>query len=222
MSVKEHVTAAKALLPEQVTLVAVSKNQSVERILEAYTAGQRIFGENRVQELVEKWKALPKDIEWHSIGHVQRNKVKHMAEFVSLIQGVDSLRLLEKIDEQAQKHNRVIRCLLQLHIAQETTKFGLTVQELKVLLDSKEYQALTHVKVVGLMGIATLTDDEAQIRQEFDHLKSVFDWMKERLPEVSILSMGMSADYNIALAAGSTMVRIGSYIFGRCGFGNNG
>lgn len=222
MNIGENVKTAKALLPERVTLVAVSKNQSVAAILEAYKAGQRIFGENRVQELAEKWKALPKDIEWHSIGHVQRNKVKHMAEFVSLIQGVDSPRLLEKINEQAKKHNRGIRCLLQLHIAQETTKFGLTVQELKMLLDSKEYEALTHVNVVGLMGMATLTDDEAQIRQEFDHLKSVFDWMKEKLPEVSILSMGMSADYKVALAAGSTMVRIGSYIFGRYGFGGNG
>lgn len=215
MSIQNKLRAVKASLPEGVALVAVSKTQSVEAILEAYKAGQRVFGENRVQELVQKWKVLPKAIEWHSIGHVQRNKVKYMAEFVSLIHGVDSVRLLQEIDKQAERHGRAIRCLLQLRIAQEETKFGLTVPALEALLASEEYQGLNHAKVVGLMGMATFTVDREQLRQEFEHLKAVFDRLRERLPDVSILSMGMSGDCELAVAAGSTMVRIGSRIFGR-------
>lgn len=214
MHIQENLKTIKASLPKAVTLVAVSKTQPVEAILEAYQAGQRIFGENKVQELVQKQQALPKDIEWHSIGHLQRNKVKHIAEFVSLIHGVDSLRLLQEIDKQAQKHRRIIPCLLQIHIAQEETKFGLTVPELEALIASEAYNALQHSKVVGLMGMASFTPDTGQVRKEFAGLKALFDRIKEELPDISVLSMGMSGDYPAAVAAGSSMVRIGSRIFG--------
>ncbi|MEC7263416.1 MAG: YggS family pyridoxal phosphate-dependent enzyme [Bacteroidota bacterium] len=214
MSVKDNLRHIKSTIPANVTLVAVSKTKPKEALLEAYEAGQRVFGENKVQEMVEKWEALPKDIEWHMIGHLQRNKVKYMAEFVSLIHGVDSLKLLMEIDRQAQKHGRVISCLLQMHIAEEDTKFGLDEQELNELVDSGEFQKMENVKIVGLMGMATFTTDEAQIRKEFAHLKSIFEKLKLKLPNISILSMGMSGDYNIAIEEGSTMVRIGSSIFG--------
>jgi pyridoxal phosphate enzyme (YggS family) len=194
--------------------VAVSKTKPNEAILEAYEAGQRVFGENKVQDMVQKWEALPKDIEWHMIGHLQRNKVKYMAEFVSLIHGVDSLKLLKEIDKQAQKHNRVIPCLLQMHIAEEDTKFGLDEDELNALLASSEFKQMKHVKIMGLMGMATFTDNENQVRKEFARLKSLFEKLKLQLPEISILSMGMSGDYGIAITEGSTMVRIGSSIFG--------
>ena len=214
MSIKDNLQHIKSTIPEHVTLVAVSKTKPKEALLEAYEAGQRVFGENKVQEMVEKWEVLPKDIEWHMIGHLQRNKVKYMAEFVSLIHGVDSLKLLIEIDKQAQKHGRVIPCLLQMHIAEEDTKFGLDEPELFELIGSEEYQAMKNIKVVGLMGMDTFTTDEAQIRKEFAHLKSIFENLKQKLPEISILSMGMSGDYNIAIEEGSTMVRIGSSIFG--------
>jgi len=214
MSIKENLAEIKADLPEGVTLVAVSKTKPNEAILEAYEAGQRVFGENKVQDMVQKWEALPKDIEWHMIGHLQRNKVKYMAEFVSLIHGVDSLKLLKEIDKQAQKHNRVIPCLLQMHIAEEDTKFGLDEDELNALLASSEFKQMKHVKIMGLMGMATFTDNENQVRKEFARLKSLFENLKIQLPEITILSMGMSGDYGIAIAEGSTMVRIGSSIFG--------
>lgn len=214
MSVKDNLQHIKSTIPANVTLVAVSKTKPKEALLEAYEAGQRVFGENKVQEMVEKWEVLPKDIEWHMIGHLQRNKVKYMAEFVSLIHGVDSLKLLMEIDRQAQKHGRVVSCLLQMHIAEEDTKFGLDEQELNELVDSGEFQKMENVKIVGLMGMATFTTDEAQIRKEFAHLKSIFEKLKLKLPNISILSMGMSGDYNIAIEEGSTMVRIGSSIFG--------
>lgn len=214
MSIKENLAEIKANLPEGVTLVAVSKTKPNEAILEAYEAGQRVFGENKVQDLVQKWEALPKDIEWHMIGHLQRNKVKYMAEFVSLIHGVDSLKLLKEIDKQAQKHNRVIPCLLQMHIAEEDTKFGLDEDELNALLASSEFKQMKHVKIMGLMGMATFTDNENQVRKEFARLKSLFENLKLQLPDITILSMGMSGDYDIAIAEGSTMVRIGSSIFG--------
>ncbi len=214
MSIKENLDEIKADLPEGVILVAVSKTKPNEAILEAYEAGQRVFGENKVQDMVQKWEALPKDIEWHMIGHLQRNKVKYMAEFVSLIHGVDSLKLLKEIDKQAQKHNRVIPCLLQMHIAEEDTKFGLDEDELNALLASSEFKQMKHVKIMGLMGMATFTDNENQVRKEFARLKSLFENLKIQLPEISILSMGMSGDYGIAIAEGSTMVRIGSSIFG--------
>lgn len=214
MSIQENLAEIKADLPEGVTLVAVSKTKPNEAILEAYEAGQRVFGENKVQDMVQKWEAMPKDIEWHMIGHLQRNKVKYMAEFVSLIHGVDSLKLLKEIDKQAQKHNRVIPCLLQMHIAEEDTKFGLDEDDLNALLASSEFKQMKHVKIMGLMGMATFTDNENQVRKEFARLKSLFENLKLQLPEISILSMGMSGDYGIAITEGSTMVRIGSSIFG--------
>jgi pyridoxal phosphate enzyme (YggS family) len=214
MSIKDNLLNIKSELPDGVTLVAVSKTKSNAEILEAYQTGHRIFGENKVQEMVQKWEDLPKDIEWHMIGHLQRNKVKYMAEFVSLIHGVDSPRLLKEINKQAKKCNRTIPCLLQMHIAEEDTKFGLDVQELDSLLDSDAFKQMEHVKIVGLMGMATFTDDTAQIRKEFSQLKSIFEKVKLRLPEISVLSMGMSGDYPIAIEEGSTMVRIGSSIFG--------
>ncbi len=214
MSIKDNLNTIKSELPDGVTLVAVSKTKPNKDILEAYEAGQRVFGENKVQEMVQKWEDLPKDIEWHMIGHVQRNKVKYMAEFVSLIHGVDSPRLLKEINKQAKKHDRVIPCLLQIHIAEEDTKFGLDKAELDELIESDAFKAMEHIKIVGLMGMATFTDDEKQVRKEFAQLKSMFDDLKTKLNDITILSMGMSGDYKIAIEQGSNMVRIGSSIFG--------
>lgn len=214
MSIKEQLKNIKTELPDGVTLVAVSKTKPNEAILEAYEAGQRVFGENKVQEMVAKWETLPKDIEWHMIGHLQRNKVKYMAEFVSLIHGVDSLRLLKEINKQAQKHDRVIPCLLQMHIAEEDTKFGLDEAELKELIQSEEFKAMENIKIMGLMGMATFTSNQNQVRKEFSNLKSIFEKLKQELPNISVLSMGMSGDYSVAIEEGSTMVRIGSSIFG--------
>ncbi|MEQ5792783.1 YggS family pyridoxal phosphate-dependent enzyme [Muricauda sp. NFXS6] len=214
MSVKDNLNTIKSELPDEVTLVAVSKTKPNEDILEAYEAGQRVFGENKVQEMVQKWEDLPKDIEWHMIGHLQRNKVKYMAEFVSLIHGVDSPRLLKEINKQAKKHDRVIPCLLQIHIAEEDTKFGLDKAELEELIESDTFKAMENIKIVGLMGMATFTDDMDQVRREFAQLKSMFDALKAKLSDITILSMGMSGDYSIAIDEGSTMVRIGSSIFG--------
>ena len=214
MSIKDNLKSIKSELPVHVVLVAVSKTNPNEAIMEAYEAGQRVFGENKVQEMVQKWEELPKDIEWHMIGHLQRNKVKYIAEFVSLIHGVDSLKLLQEIDKQAQKHNRVIPCLLQMHIAEEDTKFGLDTSELDALLASEGFKALEHVKITGLMGMATFTSNKNQVRKEFAQLKSIFNGLKQKLSHISILSMGMSGDYHIAVEEGSTMVRIGSSIFG--------
>ena len=214
MSIKDNLNQIKSELPERVTLVAVSKTKPNEDILEAYEAGQRVFGENKVQEMVQKWEDLPKDIDWHMIGHVQRNKVKYMAEFVSLIHGVDSPRLLKEINKQAKKHNRVIPCLLQIHIAEEDTKFGLDKAELEELIESDAFKAMENIKIVGLMGMATFTDDENQVSKEFAQLKSMFGNLKTKLDDITILSMGMSGDYQIAIEEGSNMVRIGSSIFG--------
>jgi hypothetical protein len=214
MSIKEQLKNIKTELPDGVTLVAVSKTKPNEAILEAYEAGQRVFGENKVQEMVAKWETLPKDIEWHMIGHLQRNKVKYMAEFVSLIHGVDSLRLLKEINKQAQKHDRVIPCLLQMHIAEEDTKFGLDEAELKELIQSEEFKAMENIKIMGLMGMATFTSNQNQVRKEFASLKFIFEKLKQELPNISVLSMGMSGDYGLAIEEGSTMVRIGSSIFG--------
>ena len=214
MSIRDTILTLKSALPEKVTLVAVSKTKPDQAIMEAYEAGHRVFGENKVQEMVQKWERLPKDIQWHMIGHLQRNKVKYMAEFVDLIHGVDSLRLLQEIDKQAKKHDRVIPCLLQMHIAKEDTKFGLDALELEELLESEAFKNMENVKIEGLMGMATFTEDQQQIREEFAHLKAIFDGLKEKLPDLSVLSMGMSGDYGIALEEGSTMVRIGSSIFG--------
>src|SRR5690606_25499417 len=214
MSITERLNAIKSQLPESVVLVAVSKTRTAEETMAAYQTGHRVFGENKVQEMVQKWEILPKDIQWHMIGHLQRNKVKYMAEFVSLVHGVDSLSLLREINKQAKRHQRVIPCLLQIHIAQEDTKFGLEPKELWELLRSDEFKSLEHVKIMGLMGMATNTPDQGQIRKEFSELKTLFEEMAKELPERSILSMGMSSDHTIALEEGSTMLRIGSDIFG--------
>ncbi len=214
MSIADNIKKIKAQIPDNVSLVAVSKTKSNEEIMEAYHTGQRVFGENKVQEMTQKWSDLPKDIEWHMIGHVQRNKVKYMAPYVALIHGVDSLKLLREINKQAKKENRQIACLLQMHIAEEDTKFGFDEKELKALLDSSELQDLEHVRIAGLMGMATFTDNTAQIQKEFRLLKSMYETTKKVLPGVSQLSMGMSGDYNIAIEEGSTMIRIGSSIFG--------
>ena len=223
-SIVENLKEIAGSLPEGVKLVAVSKTKPVEAIVEAYEAGQRVFGENRVQELAEKYEVLPKDIEWHMIGHLQTNKVKYMASFVSLIHGVESLKLLETIDKEGKKHDRVIPCLLQFHIASEETKFGLDMEEAKVLLESDDYKQMKNVKIVGVMGMATNTDDEGQVRREFPHLKEIFDELKTTYfagnPEFKELSMGMSGDYRIAVEEGSTMVRVGSAIFGARNYAN--
>jgi hypothetical protein len=182
--------------------------------MEGYEAGQRIFGENKIQEMAEKWEQMPKDIQWHMIGHVQTNKVKFMAQFVNLIHGVDSFKLLQEINKQALKHNRIIDCLLQVHIAEEETKFGLDEKELAYLLSSTEIQELKNIRIVGLMGMATFTDNKDQVKKEFTHLKSIFDQVAIQNSQIAILSMGMSGDYQLAIECGSTMVRIGSSIFG--------
>ncbi|MCC5654953.1 YggS family pyridoxal phosphate-dependent enzyme [Nostoc sp. XA013] len=218
MSIKNNLLEIKATLPDNVTLVAVSKTKPVSDLMEAYEAGQRVFGENKIQEMAEKFEQMPKDIEWHMIGHVQTNKVKFMASFVSLVHGVDSLRLLEEINKQALKNNRIIDCLLQVHIAEEETKFGLSESELNELLQSESFSQLKNIKIKGLMGMATFTDNQNQIEKEFKHLKSVFDRLSQTQKtdnyEMKILSMGMSGDYQLAIECGSTMVRIGSSIFG--------
>lgn len=214
MSIKENLNTISDTLPEEVTLVAVSKTKPVETIMEAYEAGHRIFGENKIQEMTQKWEVMPKDIQWHMIGHVQRNKVKYMASFVAMIHGVDSFRLLQEINKQAKKHDRIIPCLLQMHIAEEATKFGLNETELTEVLRSEAFKELKNVEIVGLMGMATFTDDVQQVRKEFAHLKTIFEKTKLVLPSLDVLSMGMSGDYPIAVEEGSTMVRIGSSIFG--------
>jgi len=218
MSIQQNLSNIKATLPPHVTLVAVSKTWPVPDLLEAYNAGQRIFGENKVQEMVEKWEQMPKDIQWHMIGHVQTNKVKYMAPFVSLIHGVDSLKLLVEINRQAKRYRKVINCLLQIHIAEEDTKFGLSEAELDALLASEEFKQMENVRVTGLMGMATFTDDEAQVTREFSQLGDMYRHLSEQPQTPNLqpatLSMGMSGDYKLAIACGSTMVRIGSSIFG--------
>ncbi|VXB65924.1 Pyridoxal phosphate homeostasis protein [Flavobacterium sp. 9AF] len=221
MSIATNLNDIKKTIPQQVTLVAVSKTKPVSDIMEAYEAGQRIFGENKIQEMTEKYEQMPKDIEWHMIGHVQTNKVKYMAPFVSLIHGVDSLKLLQEIDKQAAKNNRIIPCLLQMHIAEEETKFGLDETELNEMLKQVQHDKYENIKIVGLMGMATFTENQIQIQKEFQHLKALFDSSKRHFDAVpcdnvdlNILSMGMSGDYELAISCGSTMVRIGSSIFG--------
>jgi pyridoxal phosphate enzyme (YggS family) len=217
MSIPQNLLHIKSTLPEHVTLVAVSKTKPVPDLMEAYNAGQRIFGENKIQEMVDKWEQLPKDIEWHMIGHVQTNKVKFMAPFVSLIHGVDSLKLLEEINKQAAKNNRIIDCLLQIYIAEEESKFGLDEEELSALLTSTTFEEMKNIRIVGLMGMATFTDNQNQIKKEFTHLKSIFDGLQSLQTancKLQTVSMGMSGDYQLAIACGSTMVRIGSSIFG--------
>ena len=212
MKIAQNLQTLRAEIPEGVSLVAVSKTKPEADLLEAYQAGQRIFGENKIQEMCQKWEQLPKDIQWHMIGHVQTNKVKYMAPFVDLVHGVDRLKLLKEIDKQAAKHQRTIRCLLQVHIAQESTKFGLSATELQEILAAKA--SFAHVELCGLMGMATFTDNRAQIEDEFKYLQSLFEEHRAQHPELQILSMGMSGDYALAIACGSTMIRVGSKIFG--------
>tara|TARA_R100001369_G_scaffold26921_1_gene48612 strand:- start:7498 stop:8157 length:660 start_codon:yes stop_codon:yes gene_type:complete len=214
MEISENIKKYKAELGNEVTLVAISKTKPAEDLLEAYNAGQRVFGENKIQEMTEKWETLPKDIEWHMVGHVQTNKVKYMAPFVSLIHAVDSLKLLKEINKEAKKNDRKIACLLQIKIAEEDTKFGLDAEEAKELLTSEKFSELKNIEVKGLMGMATYTEDEAVVRGEFDYLKSVYEDLKKNNPHFEILSMGMSGDYQVAMECGSNMVRIGSAIFG--------
>ncbi len=217
MGILENLNNIKSSLPINVTLVAVSKTKPIADLREAYNAGQRIFGENKIQEMTEKWQVMPKDIEWHMIGHVQSNKVKYMVPYVKLIHGVDSLKLLKEINRQAVRWRKNINCLLQIHIAEEETKFGLDENELHELLHSKEFIEMTNIKVIGLMGMSTFTDNQDQIKREFQHLKNIFDkfkTLKTNNCQLTVLSMGMSGDYQLAIECGSTMVRIGSSIFG--------
>ncbi|CDF80066.1 alanine racemase [Formosa agariphila KMM 3901] len=217
MSIQKNLNHIKENLPKDVTLVAVSKTKPVSDLQEAYDAGQRIFGENKIQEMAEKHELLPKDIEWHMIGHVQRNKVKYMASFVSLIHGVENEKLLIEINKQAAKHNRTIDCLLQIKIADEDSKFGMTEAEATQILQSKTNSDLKHVNIVGVMGMATFTENESQIKTEFIQLKTIFNTLKtlhNNPAQFKTISMGMSGDYPLAIACGSTMVRIGSSIFG--------
>lgn len=214
MNIAENLNRLRSTLPEAVTLVAVSKTKPQEELMEAYAAGQRIFGENKIQEMTTKYEALPKDISWHMIGHVQSNKVKYMAPYVAMIHGVDRQKLLKEINKQAGKHNRVIDCLLQIHIAQETTKFGLNEEELFQLLKNDPATTYPNVRLVGLMGMATFTEDQEQIKREFATLKSLYERAQQHISTFETLSMGMSGDYPLAIAEGSTMIRVGSKIFG--------
>jgi len=214
MSISKNIKKYQGSLPKNITLVAVSKTKPVSSLLQAYDAGQRVFGENKIQEMASKWEEMPKDIQWHMIGHVQTNKVKYMAPFVALIHTVDSLKLLREINKQAAKHDRVINCLLQIKIAEEEHKFGLDHQDALQLL-AKDIQAtLPHVSIVGLMGMASFTENKTQIETEFKKLSTLHKEFIKQHPKLTVLSMGMSSDYTLALDHGSTMVRIGSSIFG--------
>lgn len=220
MSITTNLLAVKTeIAPYAIELVAISKTKSISEILEAYQAGQRIFGENKVQELVEKQEQLPKDIQWHMVGHLQSNKVKYIAAFINLIQSVDSLPLLQEINKQALKNNRVIDCLLQLSIADEESKFGLDLDQAITLLRSAEFQELKNVRLIGVMGMATNTENPKQIKEEFYELKTFFKGLKQsffkNIDSFKEISMGMSHDYKIAIEQGSTMVRVGSTIFGQ-------
>jgi pyridoxal phosphate enzyme (YggS family) len=215
MSIKDNLENINLKISSEVCLVAVSKTKPISDILEAYDCGQRVFGENKIQELVEKHKKLPKDIEWHMIGHIQRNKVKYMAPFISLIHSADSYRLIKEINKQGKINNRVINCLLQIKIASEESKFGFTENEATDFLNSDECVSFKNIKIVGLMGMATFTDDQRKIDQEFNKLKIFYKKVNRSNSEINVLSMGMSDDYPIAIRNGSTMVRIGSSIFGK-------
>lgn len=216
--IKENLNIVKASVPSNVTLIAVSKTKSVSDLQEAYDAGQRIFGENKALEMRDKHQVLPNDIQWHFIGHLQTNKIKYIAPFVTLIHAIDSLSLLEAVNKEAAKNNRVIDCLLQFHIAQEETKFGLDMEEAKSMLESESYKNLNNINICGVMGMATFTDNAAQVRDEFKNLKNIFETLKENYfkenDSFKEISMGMSDDYPIAIEEGATMVRVGSKIFG--------
>lgn len=212
--IAEKLENIKNEIPEEVSFVLISKTHPVEQIMKAYNEGQRIFGENKVQEMETKFHEMPKDIEWHMVGHLQRNKVKYMAPFVSLVHAVDSLRLLREIDKEAEKNERIIRCLLQIKIAEEESKFGMDEAEAKKLLFSQEIKNFKNIKIVGLMGMATFTKNEIQVSSEFKKLKSIYDELQEDFSDFKVLSMGMSGDYKLAIAEGSNMIRVGSAVFG--------
>ena len=212
MSITNNLQSLLSSIPKDVTFVAVSKTKPTSSILEAYEAGQRIFGENKVQEMAQKADLLPKDIKWHMIGHLQSNKVKYIASFVSLIHGVDSQKLLKEINKRAAQNNRVIDCLLQFHIAEEISKFGLNEKEAKKILEIQSNYP--NVSIVGFMGMATFTSNKEQIKKEFSSLNTVFKKLKRDYPQLKTLSMGMSGDYSIAIDEGSNMIRVGSAIFG--------
>ena len=216
--IKENLDSIRKTIPEHVTLVAVSKTKPVSALQEVYNAGQRHFGENKVQEMTEKWEVLPKDIKWHLIGHLQTNKVKYIAPYVHLIHSVDSFKLLKEIDKEAKKNNRIIDCLLQFHVAQEETKFGLDFEEAKELIENPEFIDLHNVHLVGVMGMASFTENEDVVRKEFQQLEDYFQLIKSYYftfnDDFKEISMGMSGDYQLAIEEGSTMVRVGSSIFG--------
>jgi len=218
MGIAENLKAIKENIPDHVTLVAVSKTMADEAILEAYEAGHRDFGENKVQDLSAKQERLPGDIRWHMIGHLQSNKVKYLAPFVHMLHGVDSLKLLANINKEALKHSRVIDCLLQVRIAMEDSKFGLSENQLREILSSEAFREMKNVRIRGVMGMATFTENSKQIREEFRLLKRIFEGMKatafEKQEGFDLLSCGMSGDYDLAIEEGSNMVRIGSLIFG--------
>jgi len=220
MSIKKNLNDIKASLPEHVTLVAVSKTKPISDLMEAYNAGQRIFGENKIQEMANKYENMPKDIEWHMIGHVQRNKVKYMASFVSLIHGVDNFKLLKEINKQAKKHDRIIDCLLQIKIASEDSKFGMSFEDALAHMQSSDFSALKNIRITGVMGMATFTDNTAQIEQEFNVLKNVSNRLNAQYSTFKTISMGMSGDYKLAIDCGSTMIRVGSSIFGVRNYSN--
>lgn len=224
MTIAQRITSLRNEIPEHVKLVAVSKTHDAETVMEAYVAGQRYFGENKAQELIAKQPQLPSDIQWHFIGHLQTNKVKYLAPFVDMIESVDSLKLLKEINKHALKNNRIVNCLLQFHIAEEDTKFGLDMDEARQLLQSDEYMKLKNVKICGVMGMATFTDDTQQLIREFRHLKAIFNDLRKAYfaadPVFKEISMGMSGDYPVAIAEGATIVRIGSLIFGERDYGN--
>lgn len=219
MSIAENIARIKASLPAGVELVAVSKTHPAERVLEAYRSGQRIFGENKVQEMCAKYEALPKDIEWHLIGHLQSNKVKYVVPFVRMIHSVDSPELLRRIDAAAQRGGRTIDCLLEVRIAEEDTKFGMEGEQAVLLALDQRTRDLKNVRVRGLMGMASNTSDQGQVRREFETLKALSDRLKAQDPSMDVLSMGMSGDYPLAVACGSTLVRVGSSIFGHRDYG---
>ncbi|WP_062060472.1 YggS family pyridoxal phosphate-dependent enzyme [Aquimarina longa] len=217
--IKRNLHHIQTTIPEGVTLVAVSKTKPIADLMDAYEAGQRIFGENKIQEMSEKWDTMPKDISWHMIGHVQTNKVKYMAPFVDLIHAVDSYKLLKEIDKQAKKHTRTINCLLQIKIAEEESKFGLTEQDALTLLNSEEVKNLTNIHIQGVMGMATFTNDQQQIQNEFHKIAAFSEKLKLKYPQLTTLSIGMSGDYKMAIECGSTMIRVGSAIFGARNYG---
>ena len=214
MNISENLNNLYHSIGKYVKLVAVSKTKSNEEIMEAYEAGQKIFGENKVQELVSKYNSLPKDIEWHMVGHLQKNKVKYIASFIKLIHSVDNFKLLKEINRQAKKYNVTIDCLLQIKIASEETKFGLSIDQVKPILESEEFKSLKNISIIGLMGMASFTNNEEILKNEFSYLNDFFNNLRITYPNITVLSMGMSYDYKLAIQYGSNMIRVGSLIFG--------